>query len=60
MQRQTDSGVANHKIIDMMNKIFVLALSLVLALPFVMVADDHEEGFELTVVGSAFEWDGII
>ena len=37
----------------MIKKFFVLALSLVLALPFVMVADDHEEVIELTVVGSA-------
>ena len=37
----------------MIKKFFTLALSLVLALPFVMVADDHEEVIELTVVGSA-------
>ena len=36
----------------MIKKFFVLALSLVLALPFVMVADDHEEVIELVVVGS--------
>lgn len=37
----------------MAKRFFILALSLVLALPFVMVADDHEEVIELTVVGSA-------
>ena len=36
----------------MIKKFFVLALSLVLAMPFVMVADDHEEVIELVVVGS--------
>ena len=36
----------------MIKKFFVLALSLVLALPFVMTADDHEEVIELIVVGA--------
>ena len=37
----------------MTKKFLILALSIVLALPFVMIADDHEEVIELIEVGGA-------